>query len=79
MRTTIIISKRGKGYISHVSDRFGRGHKGARIGLTPFEAATAAAKYMLEYAQSNPEGGDLMAPPEVIDLVPEYLRSFPAS
>jgi hypothetical protein len=33
---------------------------------------------MIQYAQSNPEGGDLMAPPEVLDLVPEHLRSVPA-
>jgi hypothetical protein len=31
---------------------------------------------MLEYAQSNPDGGDLMAPPEVLDLVPAHLRSI---
>jgi len=34
---------------------------------------------MIEYAQQSPEGGDLMAPPEVIDLVPGHLRSVPGS
>lgn len=78
MRTTVIIAKRGEGYISTVSGKFGGGHQGARAGLTPFEAAAAAARYMIEYAQSNPEGGDLMAPPEVLEQVPEHLRSIPA-
>ena len=29
---------------------------------------------MVRYAQTNPEGGDLLAPPEVLALVPEYLQ-----
>jgi hypothetical protein len=76
MRSTIIITKRGAGYISTVSGRFGGGHQGARAGLTPYEAAATAARYMIEYAQSNPEGGDLMAPPEVMEQVPEHLRTI---
>lgn len=76
MRTTVIITKRGEGYISTVSGRFGGGHQGARCGLTPHEAAASAARYMIQYAQSNPDGGDLMAPPEVLELVPEHLRSI---
>ena len=34
MRNSIIITKRGEGYISTVSGRFGDGHQGARAGLT---------------------------------------------
>lgn len=78
MRTTIIITKRGEGYISTVSGKFGGGHQGARCGLTAYEAAAAAGRYMIEYAQSNPEGGSLMAPPEVMELVPAHLRSINA-
>jgi len=78
MRTTVIIQKRGEGYISNVSGKFGGGHSGARAGLTPYDAAAQAAKLMVEYAQTNDEGGDLMAPPEVLELVPEHLRSIPA-
>jgi hypothetical protein len=33
---------------------------------------------MIEYAQSNPEGGELMAPPDVMEYVPDHLRSIPA-
>ena len=78
MRTTVIITKRGEGYISQVSGQYGGGHNGARCGLTPYDAAAAAARYMIEYAQKNPAGSDLMAPPEVLDLVPEHLRRIDA-
>lgn len=76
MRSTVIITKRGAGYVSTVSGRSGGGHSGARAGLTPYDAAARAAQLMLEYAHTNPEGGDLMAPPEVIELVPQHLRSI---
>lgn len=76
MRTTVIITKRGEGYISTVSGKFGGGHNGARAGLTPYDAAATAARLMLEYASSNNEGGDLMAPAEVLDLIPENLRKI---
>lgn len=78
MRTTVIIAKRGEGYISTVSGKFGGGHTGARCGLTPYDAAAKAAEYMLQYARSNPDGGDLLAPPEVLELVPEHLRNIAA-
>lgn len=78
MRTTVIISKRGPGYISTVTGKFGGGHQGARAGLTPYDAAARAAQLMGEYAQSNPKGGDLMAPSEVLNLVPAHLRSISA-
>ena len=78
MRTTVIITKRGDGYISTVSGKFGGGHQGVRCGLTPFDAAASAARYMIQYGQSNSDGGDLMAPSEILDLVPDHLRSIPA-
>ena len=76
MRSTVIIKKRGDGYIATVSGKFGGGFQGARCGLTPHEAATKAAEWMIQYSQSNPQGGDLMAPKEVIELVPEHLRKI---
>jgi len=78
MRSTVIISKRGEGYSSSVTGKFGGGHLNARCGLTPYDAAATAARLMIEYSHSNPEGGDLMAPPEVLELVPEHLRSISA-
>ena len=76
MRSTVIISKRGEGYISSVTGRFGGGHQGCRCGLTPYEAAAHAATMMVRYAVSNPEGGDLMAPPEVLEQVSPHLHSI---
>lgn len=76
MRTTVIITARGHGYISTVSGRFGGGHQGARAGLTAYDAAATAARLMIQYAQPNPEGGVLMAPDDVLELVPEHLRSI---
>lgn len=76
MRTTVIITQRGAGYISTLSSSFGGGHQGARAGLTAYDAAATAALLMVVYAQPNPDGGDLMAPPEVLELVPEHLRSI---
>jgi hypothetical protein len=76
MKTTVIIEQRGQGYISTVQGRFGGGHQGSRCGLQPHEAAASAAKLMIEYASSNPEGGELMAPPEVMSLVPAHLRKI---
>ena len=76
MRSTVIITKRGPGYISTVAGRFGGGHQGCRCGLTPQEAAAHGAGLMLRYGANNPEGGSLMAPDEVLALVPEHLREI---
>lgn len=76
MRTTVIIEKRGEGYISTVSGKFGGGHSNAKAGLTKEDAAIRAAKLMLEYGSSNDEGATLMAPNDVMDLVPPHLRAF---
>jgi len=76
MKTTVIIVKRGAGYISTARGQFGSGHQGARCGLTPFDAAARASELMLQYAASNPEGGTLMAPDEVKSLVPEHLHEI---
>lgn len=76
MRSTVIIEKRGDGYISTVSGKFGGGHQGARAGLDAEAAAATASRLMIQYAHSNEEGGDLVAPSEVRDLVPEHLRSI---
>lgn len=78
MRSYVVIRKRGEGYVSDVTGKFGGGHRGARCGLTPYDAAAHAASMMQWYAVSNPEGGDLMAPPEVLELVPESLRNVAA-
>ena len=76
MRSTVIITRRGAGFVSTVSGQHGGGHQGARCGLTPQEAAAHAAGLMLRYGAWNAEGASLMAPDEVMALVPEHLRSI---
>lgn len=77
MKTTVIIKIRGDGYIATVGTHSGNtAIQGMRIGVTPHDAATRAAELMLQYAVHNPEGGELMAPIEVADLVPAHLRSI---
>ena len=51
MRTTVIITRRGEGYISTVSGKFGGGHQGARCGLTPYDAAHRAFLLTLDWVQ----------------------------
>ena len=80
MRTLITIRKRGAGYVMDVRGAHGGGYQGRQCGLTPYEAATAAASAMAQYAapSSNPAGGDLMAPPEVMEHVPDAWRKIDA-
>lgn len=78
MRTTVIIKKDGGGYYSTAAGKIGGGHTNARAGLNAYDAAARAAQLMIEYAQSNEDGGDLMAPPEVLELVPAHLRNIEA-
>lgn len=79
MRSTVIIEHRHDRYYGTVSDHNGLARVEARAGLTPEQAAAFAAKCMIQHAQPNPDGGDLMAPPEVLELVPAHLRSIRAS
>ena len=78
MRTLITIRKRGAGYIMDVSTRGEIIRQGAQCGLDPYAAATAAASAMAQYAalSSNPDGGDLMAPTEVMEQVPQAWRKI---
>ncbi len=77
-RTLITIRKRGAGYIIDVAGSRGGGYQGRQCGITPYDAATAAASAMAQYAalSANPDGGDLMAPPEVMEHVPESWRTI---
>ena len=78
MKSTIIIKCNNGKYFSTVSGKFGGGHTNARAGLNAYEAAAHAAEMMIKYASQNKEGGYLMAPPEVLELVPEHLRNIAA-
>jgi hypothetical protein len=74
MRSTVIIEKRGSGYYASASGKFGGGFSGTPVGTDPSSAAAFAARQMVSYAQSNNEGGDLVAPEEVMALVPKHLQ-----
>jgi hypothetical protein len=76
MRSTVVIYKRYPGYAADYSGRNGDSAHGIKAGLNSHDAATTAARLMLQYAVPNPEGGDLVAPQEVLDLVPEHLKSI---
>jgi len=78
MRSTIIIEKRGRGYVCTVNGREGGGYRLARAGLDEAAAGAFAAREMIRYALGNPEGGDLVAPSEVLAFVPPHLHSVNA-
>lgn len=72
VRTTVIVKKRGAGYVATVAGPDDGAPNGARIGLAPSEAAASAAELMMRWCRET--GGDLLAPPEVLELVPPHLR-----
>lgn len=79
MKSTVIIKIRGDGYIATVGTQSGNtAVQGKRIGITPAAAALSAAELMLQYGAINEEGAELMAPWEVMQLVPAHLRMIAA-
>ena len=78
MRSTIIIKKQGEHYIATIVGRFGGGYQGRHLEGDLHDIAAQVAEASLNYCLSNPEGGDVMAPPEILDLIPEHLRSVPS-
>ena len=72
MKATLIIEKRGAGYILDLfSDRATK--RGERCGLTPHAAATSASRYL---AQLTYSGAAVVAPPDVVEHIPEHLRNI---
>lgn len=76
MKTTVIIQKWGKGYKATANDMNGVAFDVPYAGLTPADAAATAAAQMIRHAINNPEGGEVMAPDEVLERVPEHLRKI---
>jgi hypothetical protein len=74
VRTTVIVKQRGAGFVATVSTSEEGAPNGARIGLSPSEAAASAAELMMRWCRET--GGDLLAPPEVLALVPAHLRTI---
>jgi hypothetical protein len=69
----ITVYKSGGGYRVTVAGRFGGGFATTRSG-DPAEVAPFVAAQMQRYAQTNPHGGSLVAPPEIANLIPANLR-----
>jgi hypothetical protein len=82
MRTAIFIAPRqtpaGIVYTADVIGAFGGGYRGAHAGDTAEEAALFAIREMRRYALTNPRGGDLVAPPDVLAHIPRELRTVAA-
>lgn len=76
IKSTVIIYKRGEGYVMDTHNGITTGAQGARAGLTAHDAAISAARAILKYTADNPLGGSLVAPPEVMALVPAHLHDI---
>ncbi len=75
-RSTVTITQRGGWYVAEVTGP--HASRGLRVGGTAAEAAAIATRLMLQHAVENPSGGVLIAPTDVLDLVPAHLRDVPA-
>ncbi len=71
--SVVIVYKSAGAYRITVAGRFGGGFSTTRSG-TPADVAPFVAAQMQRYAASNPHGGTLVAPPEIMELVPASLR-----
>ena len=75
MKATLIIEKRGEGYVLDLfSDRSTK--RGERCGLDETAAAISASRQL---AQLTYCGASVVAPREVLELIPEHLRNFDAN
>jgi hypothetical protein len=76
MKTTVIVKEAQNGYQITVSTGQGVGETVYTEGDKPFDAAAAAAEAMAKWGVPNEEGAELMAPDEVMALVPKHLRGI---
>lgn len=73
MRGSVIIERRHRGqYSITVADKIGGGYTRYFTGDAHQVAAEAAVE-IIRYAQSNPDGADLIAPSDVCAIVPAHL------
>ncbi|MEQ1636729.1 MAG: hypothetical protein ABL903_08545 [Methylococcales bacterium] len=73
MKTTVIVREYQGGYQVTVSTGQGVGEMVYVVSDQPFDAAAAATEAMAKWGVTNEEGAELMAPQEVLELVPEHL------
>ena len=76
MRSLITVRKSCGVFLLDATGRFGGGYRRLQVGATEREAANHAIGAIRCYSLHNPEGGDLVAPPVVMALVPAHLRTI---
>lgn len=78
MKTTVIVRLDEEfnppSWVVSATNELGMVEKVTIIGNKPFDAAAVAAEMMGKYAMGKPQGGEVMAPEEVLNLIPEHLR-----
>lgn len=74
MKTTVIVKEAKNGYQVTVSTGQGVGEMVYVVSDQPFDAAAAAAEAMAKWGVTNDDGAEVMAPDEVLDLIPSHLR-----
>lgn len=80
MRSTVIVSwcPRTLRYEITIVQKNGRHLTGLDGGGSEDHAAAArAAMYSACHCLPNPQGGDVMGPKAVLDLIPSHLRNVP--
>jgi hypothetical protein len=79
MQTTVTIGKicnQGEKLFATVQGRFGGGYQGAFAGADAESAGIFATRQMIRYGTCNPDGAVLVAPADVLAVVPERLRKI---
>lgn len=66
MKTILTLAHRAGRYQLDCRGRFGGGYQGRQVGTTPEEAAVNLAMERGRYGDTNPDGCEIVAPPEVL-------------
>ncbi len=79
-RTIVVVRQRRTRYYVAMAHPHNppQSHAYQFAGNTPYDAAVMAADKMMQYARYNPNGGDLMAPADVLELIPLQLHHVTA-
>lgn len=74
MHHLVIVHKLSTGYVRDVRSRDKESTYGVMCGIDPYDAAVDTAVFMQGCLLDNPDGCYLIAPPEVLQHIPEDLR-----
>lgn len=73
----VTIEERHGGYVSTITGVDCCTHHYVRAGLSAYTASCRALQLLMSYAKSSGLAGTIVAPPEVMQWIPEQLRSVP--